>query len=97
MTTQAPAEPTQKHSNERYIDVALFEGEEAQITCRTVAIRTARKAHVCFGNESRSDHQIQPGDRYRHERALVDGDHWGEYRMCLPCLDKHIAEYEGDE
>ncbi len=24
------------------------------------------------------------------ERALVDGSFWGEYRMCLPCLDRYI-------
>ena len=86
-----------KHSDERYIAVDLFQGEEATLTCRTVEMKTARKPHVCFGAEGKADHQIQPGERYRFEKARVDGDFWGQYHMCVPCLDKHIAEYEGDE
>lgn len=96
-TAQATIERAPQHPDKRYIAVELFQGEEGDVNCRTVAMRTARKQHTCFGTEGRNNHQILPGDRYRHERALIDGDFWGEYRMCIPCLDKHIAEYEGDE
>ena len=42
-------------------------------------------------------HKINKGDRYRHDRALVDGDFWGEYRTCTNCIDKWINEINGPE
>lgn len=74
-----------------YLDYDPFFGEEGDLTCRTAAIRTARKVYACFGGDV-----IQPGDRYRYEKALVDGDFWGTYRICLPCLEKWIRELDGD-
>lgn len=67
-----------------------FTGDESEIKCRTVKVRTARKARVCWGLSGKANHLIKPGDRYRFEKALVDG-HWGEYYMCLPCMDRFIA------
>lgn len=85
-------------TDQDYILFNPFDGDEATITCRTVKIRTARKRHVCYSLDGTQDHHIEPGQRYRHERALVDGDYWGEYRICLPCMDKAFnAEDEGDE
>lgn len=91
--------PTQKHPDERYVNVDLFPFEEAEIRCRTVKMRNARSSHVCFGGQGdgKDNHLIKPGQRYREERALVDGDFWGRYCMCIPCLDKHIAVYEDGE
>lgn len=75
-----------------------FDGDEADIKLRTVKIRTARKEHPCFGlaEKNKDGHMIKPGDRYRHERALIDSDFWGEYRLCLTCCDKWLDEIKGD-
>ena len=80
-----------------YLEYDPFFGEEGEMTCRTKALRRARKEHACFGAPDSGDsHTIKPGDRYRHETALVDGDFWGTYRICLPCIDKWIRELEGN-
>lgn len=79
-----------RHSEQEYIDADMFSGEEAELTCRVVTLRKAKKEHKCFGLHGDLGHSIQPGELYRHERALVDGSFWGEYRMCLRCLDRFI-------
>lgn len=79
-----------------YISFDPFQGDEAELKCRTVGIRTARKEHPCFALPGNVAHTIKPGERYRHERALVDGSFWGDYRICLHCLDKWIAEVKGE-
>ncbi|MEO8297100.1 MAG: hypothetical protein ABI574_04755 [Burkholderiales bacterium] len=55
-----------------------------------MTLRQARKNHLCFGLGGKQDHGIQAGDHYRHERAFVDGSFWGEYRICLGCMDDLI-------
>lgn len=82
---------TAAHPDTTYIRTDPFQGDEAELTCRTVAIRTARKEHKCFDLSGKQDHTIKPGERYRYEKALVDGDFWGEYHMCLKCMDKLIS------
>ena len=79
-----------------YLEHDPFCGDEGDLTCRNAAIRTARKEYACFGGAGEDGHTIKPGDRYRHETARVDGDFWGTYRICLPCIDKWIREIEGD-
>ena len=74
-----------------YTNTDPFFGEESDLTCRTVSIRKARKEHVCYGLAGKQDHAIKPGERYRHERARVDGRFWGEYRICLNCMNTFIA------
>lgn len=88
-----------ERSDQEYIDFDAFQGEDGELTLRHVEIRKARKAHVCFLGltPGREAHQIQPGERYRHERALIDGDYFGRYAMCLACIDKEINESEGDD
>lgn len=80
-----------KNSEQDYIDYDPFPSDESDITCRTVSVKKARKEHVCWGLDGGMDHKILPGDKYRHERALIDGDFWGEFKMCLPCMDKFIT------
>lgn len=87
---------SQKYTDADYLAFDPFQGDEAKITLRTVKIRTARKKHLCFTLSGRQDHHIAPGQRYRHERARVDGSFWGEYRICLSCIDKWINEGEED-
>lgn len=72
---------------------------DVRIACRTIALRTARKEHACFiGAEPRygDQHTIKPGERYRFETALVDGDYWGTYRVCMGCMDKWLTEVIGE-
>jgi hypothetical protein len=85
-----------KHTDAEYMAVDPFQGDEAELTCRTVAIRKARKAHTCFTLDGKQDHQIQPGERYRFETARVDGSFWGSYRICLKCMDQWLDEVEGN-
>ena len=82
---------SQRQEDEKYINTDPFFGNEAELTCRAVAIRTARNSHACYGLDGKLDHLIEPGQRYRHDRARVDSSFWGEYKICLNCMDKHIA------
>ena len=86
-----------KHTDADYLAFDTFAGDEAEITCRTKAMRTARKPHICYGSSGERNHSISSGDRYRHERALIDGSFWGEYRMCCSCLDLLMAEFENED
>lgn len=86
-----------KHTDDDYINTDPFFGDESELTCRTVAIRTAKKDHTCFGIDGKQDHEIKPGERYRFEQARVDGSFWGNYKICLPCMDRFISDMEGDE
>lgn len=84
-------------SDEDYIKWDPFQGEEAQLECRRVAIVKARKQHSCFSLDGKQDHFIEPGQRYRYETALVDGSFWGKYRICLGCMDKWLTEILGTD
>lgn len=87
-------------TDEEYVSFDPFFGEEGEITLRSVKLRTARKSHPCFLGApglGREPHNIQPGQRYREERALVDGDYFGRYCICLPCIDSELNEREGEE
>lgn len=88
-----------KITDEDRLEYDLFASDDAEISCRTVVMRTAAKEHTCFGGlgNGGDGHTIKKGERYRHERARIDGDFWGEYRICLTCLDKEIAALNGDD
>lgn len=88
------ADTSPAYTDEEYIGSDPFFGDEAELTCRTVTIRTARRRHECFGLDGKHDHSIAPGQRYRYERARVDGSFWGDYKICLRCMDKFIEDYE---
>ncbi|AVG17068.1 hypothetical protein CFN79_15070 [Chromobacterium vaccinii] len=93
LTPDQPA-TQQRYSDADYLAFDPFQGDEAEIKCRSTKIRTSRKRHLCFTLTGRQDHHIEPGQRYRHERALIDGSFWGEYRICLSCIDQWINEGE---
>ena len=81
------------------LEYDIMAGDDAELRCRTAKMRTAAKEHSCFGGlgNDGDGHTIKKGERYRYERALVDGDFWGEYRVCIACLDKWIADLNSDE
>jgi len=87
---------TQKRPDSEYISADPFFGDESELTCRNVAIKTARKKHTCFSLNGKQDHEISPGDRYRHETARVDGSFWGSYKICLKCMDRFIDDMTGE-
>lgn len=80
-----------RHTEAEYIDANPFFGDEAELTCQKVTLRRAKKQHSCFGLSGQQDHTIKKGDIYRHERARVDGSFWGEYRICLGCMDRLLS------
>jgi len=81
--------PCRKHGKQ-YVTSDPFEFDEAELTCRTVTLRKAKKNYLCYGLNGKQDHGIQAGDYYRYERARVDDSFWGEYRICLACMDAFI-------
>lgn len=85
------------HTDADYISYDPFIGDESDLTCRSVKMVKARKSHPCFTLTGKQDHTIEPGQRYRHEKALVDGSFWGDYRICLSCMDRLIDDQEEDD
>lgn len=79
-----------------YLAFDPFDGDrDGDVRCRKVRLVVARKEHPCFGGADPhfgDQHSIQPGDLHRYETALVDGDCWGKYRVCIACMDKWLAE-----
>lgn len=72
-----------------YTTLDLFYGDEAELTCHRKTMRTARKEHKCMGLcASDPPHTIKIGEQYLDESALVDREFWGNYRVCIPCLDR---------
>jgi len=89
-----------KYDAEEYLRWDPFEGDESQIACRTVKLVKVRKEHPCFigANPHGGDrHVIKPGEMARNETALVDGSFWGRSYVCVPCMDKFIAECLGED
>jgi hypothetical protein len=69
-----------------------FDGErDTGIRCQQTTLRRAIKRHTCFGLLGEQNHEIQPGDMYRHEKGFADG-RWGCYRLCIGCMDKWLTE-----
>ncbi len=88
-----------KYAESDYLDYDPFEGDEAEIVCRTVKLVKVRKPHACFigANPIGGDnHVIQIGTVARVESALVDRSFWGRSYVCIPCMDKWLDEINGD-
>ncbi len=81
------------NSDEDYLDYDHLAGEDGEVTLRKAKIVTARKEHDCMAL-SGEPHKIKAGQRYRYERALVDGDTFMEYKICLNCIDKELGDEE---
>lgn len=88
--------PDLKFPDTDYLRFNPCEGDmDVDIRCRKVKLVKARREHACFmGSDPRygDQHTIKPGDTYRDESALVDGDYWGRYKVCVPCMDKWLTE-----
>lgn len=84
-----------KYTDDQYKRFDQFEGDrDVNVKCRTVAIVKVRKEHVCSESlaPGHEPHTIKVGERARYESALVDGDYWGRYYICLPCIDRWFKE-----
>lgn len=68
---------------------------DVDIKCQEVRIVTVRKPQPCWLGMSpdRANHNIEPGQRARFEKAIVDGD-WRSYYCCLPCIEKELTEWQ---
>ena len=78
-----------------YIAYDPFGGSDRDVDIQmsTVRLVRARKEYPCFAGQADGPaHTIKPGDVYRSETALVDGDYWGKYRVCVACMDKWLTE-----
>jgi hypothetical protein len=84
------------YSEQDYLALDLFVGEDAELKCRTVKLVKTRKQHPCFFGQNGDGHGIAPGEYARHEKALVDSDYWGSYYLCIPCLNREMADLHGD-
>jgi hypothetical protein len=84
------------YSEQDYVDFNPFFGEEADISCRTVKLVMVHKPHACFFGMNGDGHRISQGDYARYETALVDGSYWGRYYLCIPCMNREIADLRGD-
>jgi hypothetical protein len=89
------------HTDQEYIDCDPFAGErDVDIKLRTVKIVRVLTDRPCFGGADPrygDKHVIRAGERARYEKALIDSDYWGHYYHCLPCLDKWLAEINGED
>lgn len=88
-----------KYPAQDYIRWDPFEGDmDVDIRCRSVKLVRVRKHHQCHLslNEATPPHNIEPGQLARHEKAFVDGSHWGSYYACIPCMDAWFDELNRD-
>ena len=83
-----------KRSEDDYLQFDPFDGDrDVGIRMRTVKLVRVRKPHQCqMGIGKVSAHDIAIGELARYERALVDGDFWGSYYVCIPCMDRFLDE-----
>lgn len=86
-----------KYEEDDYLSLNMFEDQDAELSCQQIKMRKARKRHVCFSLDGKQDHFIEKGETYRYEKALVDCSFFGQYRLCLKCLDKWLDELYGEE
>jgi hypothetical protein len=84
-------------SEKAYIQCDPFDGErDVNIRAKTVKVVKVRKEHLCVaGLHGRKGHIIKKGESARLEKAIVDGV-WGSFYCCIPCMDKLIAEFDGE-
>lgn len=82
-------------TEEDYLLEDWFFGDEAEISCRTMKMVTARKEHDCYLSlcHGKTPHKIQKGERAYFEKALIDRDFWGKFYMCTKCMDEQLNDY----
>ena len=88
-----------KYDPDEYLRWNLFEGDEAEIQCRSVRLVKVRKEHVCYSSQAYGEeqHTINKGEMARFEKALIDRSFWGQYYVCIACMDRFIDELNGED
>lgn len=88
-----------KYKDWEYLSLDLFAGDESELTLHTKKLVKTRKSHPCYyGVLDKTEHQINAGEVAVFEKALVDGEFFGRYYMCIACMDKELdQEGEDDE
>lgn len=77
-----------------YLSHDFLGPHDGSVKLRRVKMVKARTSHYCDeGSGPYGDsHQIRPGDRYRLETGLVDGDYFGKYKTCIGCMDRILVD-----
>ena len=88
-----------KYTEDDYLNEDWFQGDEAEISCRTRKMVTVRKEHDCWLSLAygKTPHKIEIGSRAYFEKAFVDRSFWGKFYMCTDCMDELLTEYYGDD
>lgn len=84
------------YTDQDYIDFDPYDGDfGAGVRMETVKVVTVRKAHACMAGNLYGfrPHNIEPGERARYAKFLMDG-RWEESYVCLPCIERWIEEWE---
>lgn len=83
-----------KRTDEEYVAFDPFDGErDVDLRLKRVKMVTTRKPHMCLSNDKTTMHEIPAGERARYESALVDGEYFGSYYLCVKCMDDWIDRY----
>lgn len=77
-----------------YLSHDFLGPHDGSVKLRRVKMVKARSSHFCDeGAGAYGDsHKIKPGERYRLETALVDGDYFGKYKTCISCMDRILRD-----
>lgn len=87
----------QEQLHAAYLTHDPFDGEmDVDIKMRKVKLVTTRKDHPCTVFDA-PEHVIPAGSLARFESALVDGDYFGRYYVCTACMDRALAQDDGDD
>ncbi len=82
-----------QYTREEYLSFDPFGDErDVDIRCKTRRIVKARKKHLCMSPDKCASGTIEPGELYVKESAIVD-DIWGNFGVCIPCMDRMIKYY----
>lgn len=79
-----------KHPDHLYLQDP-FSADDSEVACKRVKLVKGRKQYSCFTlGDGTPPHIIEAGELHRYESALIDSDYWGQYRVCLNCMNKFI-------
>ena len=63
--------------------------------CATIRICSTKENSLMSSQNKPTEEKIK--EYLSYEKALVDGDFFGTYRLCLNCIDKFMKEEDEDE
>lgn len=84
VTRSAMSTETTDFSDRQYLayDPTAGDKDDGGVSHRVVSIVRARKSHLCWQGQ----HQINPGERYLRETAIIAGEGRKSSAICLACI-----------